>query len=293
MTSIHSVVFFGTPDFAVPSLEALVKDPAFDVRLVVTQPDKRVGRKKILTEPPVKIVAEKHGIKVLQPVHIRELEKQKELREVDFFVIVAYGQIFSQELLAIPKIAAVNLHASLLPRWRGASPIQHAILAGDKETGVTLQQMVRELDAGPVLGQKITPVGSRATFLDLYDRLKLIGADLLTDVLRCPLRPVPQDPRLVTMCTKLSRSDGIVDLGHLSAEEIDTKVRAFNPWPGVICDIHGVSLKLIETSLEEFSDAYALKCVNGSTIHLVQVQEPGKRVMSGAAWMRGKNLNRS
>lgn len=289
MTLTHSVVFFGTPEFAVPSLEALVKDSAFDVGLVITQPAAPVGRKKVITEPPVSSVAKKHGIKVLQPAHIRELERQKELWEIDFFVVVAYGKILSEELLSIPKIAAVNLHASLLPRWRGASPIQHAILAGDKKTGVSVQQMIRELDAGPVLGQKITDVGSHATFLDLHDRLKVMGADLLINVLKNPLHPIPQDSRAVTRCTKLSRLDGIVDSEHLSAEAIDVKVRALNPWPGVTCDIHGVLLKLIETSLEELPDAYALRCANGSILYLVQVQEPGKKIMSGAIWARGRS----
>ena len=291
MTSTHSVVFFGTPEFAVPSLDALVKDPAFDVRLVVTQPDKPIGRKKTITPPPVKVAAERHGIPVLQPENVK-LEAERLKLKADYFVVVAYGQIFSQELLDIPRITSVNVHASILPRWRGASPITHAILAGDKKTGVTVQQMVRELDSGPILGQRQISITERSTFIDLHDNLMVMGADLLVNVLKHPLRPVSQDPQAVTLCTKLSRSDGLVDLECLSAEDVDIKVRALNPWPGVTGHVHGVSLKFIETSLEKLPDAYALKCADGSSLYLVQVQEPGKRVMSGAAWARGKNLTR-
>src|SRR3989344_3996482 len=240
MTSTHSVVFFGTPEFAVPSLDALVKDPAFDVRLVVTQPDKPIGRKKTITPPPVKVAAERHGIPVLQPETVK-LEAERLKLKADDFVVVAYGQVFSQELLDIPRITSVNVHASLLPRWRGASPITHAILAGDKKTGVTVQQMVRELDSGPILGQRQISITERSTFIDLHDNLMVMGADLLVNVLKHSLRPVSQDPQAVTLCTKLSRSDGLVDLECLSAEDVDIKVRALNPWPGVTGHVHGVS----------------------------------------------------
>lgn len=288
MSGTHSVVFFGTPEFAVPSLEALIKNAAFDVPLVVTQPDKLVGRQRVLTPPPVKVVAERYGIPVLQPKNVNH---QFPNVQPDFFVVVAYGQIFSEELLNIPRIAAVNLHASLLPKWRGASPIQHAILTGDTETGVTVQQMIRHLDAGPILGQRRIPLDRHSTYIDVRDRLKTIGADLLIDTLRSPLRPVPQDERQVTICKKLSRGDAALDPEFLSAEEIDRRARSLNPWPGVTCMINGVPLKILATSLTGLPDAYPLRCAKESIIHLVSVQEPGKRAMSGAAWARGKKVS--
>src|SRR3989338_4892464 len=181
----HSIIFCGTSAFAVPSLEALAKDPAFTIDLVITQPDKPVGRSQELTPPAVKIAAETLGLKIFQPVKLNQ-EIGSIQTKPDFLIVVSYGQILSQEVLDLPKIAPINLHASLLPRWRGASPLQHTILSGDAESGVTAQKIVKELDAGPILGQERTAIDPRETTQTLHDRLAQMGADLLLKTLKHP-----------------------------------------------------------------------------------------------------------
>jgi methionyl-tRNA formyltransferase len=285
------IVFLGTPDFAVPSLRALAGDPAFRIGLVVTQPDRPAGRGGISSPPPVKLAAQALGLPVFQPedanASLSEMPAIPDGRP-DVLVVVAYGQILREEILAWPRIAPVNVHPSLLPRWRGASPIQHAILAGDRETGVTVQRIVRELDAGPILAQRATVIGPRETAEALSDRLAELGAALLTETLKEPLRPAPQDPAGVTVCRKLTRSDGIADPETMTAEEIDRRVRALVPWPGVTCAIDGVPLKLLGTALEPAEDALPLPCRDRSTLYVTLLQPPGKNPMSGAAWLRGR-----
>ncbi len=286
-----SIVFCGTPDFAAPSLRALIEDPRFRVTLVVTQPDKPVGRAQVLTPPPVKVVAGKHQIPVAQPEDIASFWNQElktNNQKPDFLVVVAYGQILPEELLAWPSRAAVNAHASLLPRWRGASPIAHAILAGDRETGVTIQQMVKDLDAGPILAQKKTAIGPRETAADLSGRLATMAAELLVETLTRPLSPLPQDPSQVTICRKLSRKDGEVSPAAMTAEEIDRRVRALVPWPGIRCDVYGEPVKLLVTALEPQVDPLALPCKNGTTLYVRKLQSPGGKPLSGTDWQRGR-----
>lgn len=284
-----SIAFAGTSAFAIPSLQALLRDAAFRVDLVVTQPDKPAGRARVLTAPPVKLIAEEHGITIWQPKNINAEfpHFQSATFNFPFLIVVSYGQILSEQVLSWPAVTPVNLHASLLPRWRGASPIQHAILAGDAETGVTVQRMDRELDAGPILAQAATTVAPRETFGTLHDRLSTMGAELLVATLKRPLQPVAQDPSKVTLCRKLTRADGVVNLATMTAEEIDRKVRALNPWPGVTLAIGGQTLKLIETHLEPKPESQTLPCKDGTILHLVTVQPPGKTPMSGTAWTRG------
>ncbi|OGJ56094.1 methionyl-tRNA formyltransferase [Candidatus Peribacteria bacterium RIFCSPHIGHO2_01_FULL_51_35] len=282
-----SVVFLGTSPFAVPSLQALLDDPQFKIRSVWTQPDRPAGRKQVLTPPPVKTLAQMLKIPVSQPEDINA-EFNFDLKP-DFLVVVSYGQILSDKILNVPSIAPVNVHASLLPHWRGASPLQHAILAGDTETGVTVQKIVQELDAGPVLGQTKTMIEPRETTPSLHDRLAVMGATLLTETLKNPLHPVEQDAKNVTLCKKLKREDGDVDAANIDATEIDRKVRALTPWPGVRATVQGVSLKLLETSLEAKKGSIPLVCAGGTTLHLVSVQEAGGKPMSGDEWQRGRN----
>ncbi|OGJ54927.1 methionyl-tRNA formyltransferase [Candidatus Peribacteria bacterium RIFCSPHIGHO2_02_FULL_49_16] len=284
-----SLVFCGTPAFALPSLHILCSDPAFDVKLVITQPDKPIGRDKNLHSPPVKHVAEKYGIKVLQPKNMN-----KELSSIndqlssrpDFLVVVAYGQILSQEILDIPAIAPVNIHASLLPRWRGASPLQHTILHGDTVGGVTIQRMEYALDAGPILAQKSLFLDPRETTVTLRDKLSTLGAELLQKTLKEPLHPESQDPTKVTMCHKLTRADGHVQTETMTAEEIDRSVRALVPWPGVT--LFNQTVKILETALEPMEHAYPIPCAENTILYLVTVQPPGKKPMTGAAWARGR-----
>lgn len=286
-----SIVFCGTPHFAVPSLRALASDPRFSVRLVVSQPDRPVGRSSALVPTPVKAAAMELGIPVFQPERLNKAWHDEPLLvagSFDVLAVVAYGQLLSDEVLALPRLAPVNVHASVLPRWRGAAPIQHAILAGDSESGVTVQRMVRELDAGPVLGIATTSVGERETAPQLHDRLSTLGAELLRTTLAAPLVEREQDPSGVTLCGKLDRSDGNVDPASQTAVDIDRRVRALNPWPGVRCTVDGAELKVLATALQATPDAFALPCANGSTLYLTQVQPPSGKKMSGAAWARGR-----
>lgn len=288
----HEVIFCGTPEFALPSLQALIDDPDFSLSLVITQPDKPVGRKKVITPPPVKVLAETHNIPVWQPKDINAEWKKRPAtsdQRPDFLVVVAYGQILSQDILDAPKIAPVNLHASLLPRWRGASPMQHAILADDRETGVTLQHMIEQLDAGDILAQEKTSIESRETILSLHDRLAEMGAKLLTKTLHGDLNNTPQNTSGITLCKKLNRKSGEVDPQTMTAEEIDRHVRALVPWPGVQCKIDGERIKLIETALESVDEALELTCKKGSILYVIALIPPGKKQMSGAAWQRGKH----
>lgn len=285
----HTVIFCGTPAFAVPSLESLAADPDFDVRLVVTQPDKPVGRQKTLTAPPVKTSALRLNLRVIQPDDINDPEIRLQLAAIDcdFLVVVAYGKILSQEILALPHIAPVNVHGSILPRWRGASPVEHAILAGDKETGVTVQIMAEALDAGPVLSIARTDITARETTPQLKEKLCHMGASLLVRTLKEPLRPAPQPDTGVTYCRKLARKDGTADPRSMTAKTIDRMVRALNPWPGVTCTVEGQELKLIETSLEPVEGSIPFPCAQSTILHLASVQAAGKKPMTGQEWKRG------
>jgi len=289
VTPSFSIVFCGTPDFAVPSLDALLSDPAFSVKLAITQPDKPVGRKQILTPPPVKVLAEKRGIHVWQPQNINEEAESYKLKATscDFLVVVAYGQILSKEILSIPRIAPVNLHPSLLPRWRGASPIHHALLAGDKETGVTIQKMAEALDAGPILAQEHLPLSVTETYENLRHILAEKGAALLVKTLKSSLQPIPQDIGNVLVCSKLTRKDGEVNPATMTAEEIDRKVRALTPWPGVTGAINNEMVKILKTSLTQVPESLPLSCAKGTSLFITELQPPGKKPMSGAAWARG------
>lgn len=286
MASTHSVWFLGTSAFAVPSLEALLKDPAFSVDLVITQPDRPTGRKQELTAPPVKMAAQKHGLTIEQPENINA--HPPSASNPDFLIVVSFGQILSQSILDMATIAPVNVHASLLPRWRGASPIQHAILSGDHDTGVTVQKIVKELDAGPILAQEKITLDLRETYTTLHDRLAPLGAALLLTTLKNPLKPVEQDVSRVTVCRTLKRDDGKIDHTTLSAVDIDRKVRGLNPWPGVTLIVGGQLLKLLETALKPTQTSTPLPCAQGTILHLVTVQAAGGKPMTGAEWERGQ-----
>lgn len=287
----YSVIFCGTPDFAVPSLQALLDDPAFAVRLVITQPDRPVGRKQILTPPPVKVLALEKGIPVFQPESINaELPAYMEAHAIerpDFLIVVAYGKILKQPILDLPNIAPINVHGSLLPRWRGASPIEHAILNGDTETGVTIQVMSAGLDEGPILSMQSLPIVDSDTSTSLRASMSVIGAQLLVDTLKKPLKPEPQPKTGITICGKLSRDDAQIDLSTMTAIDIDRRIRALNPWPGVITNLKNHELKLIEASLTDTADSIPLSCAKGSTLYVTMIQEAGKKPMKTGDWKRG------
>ena len=236
MTSPWRIIFFGTPDFAVPTLKTLLQGPD-QVVAVVTQPDRRKGRGQKVFPSPVKAVASERSIRVFQPERAKEEAFQEQLREPrpDLFVVVAYGQILSQGLLEIPKQGSVNVHASLLPKYRGAAPISWAILRGEEVTGVTTMRMDSGMDTGDILLQAETPVAERETFETLHDRLALLGARLLSDTVvglkTGSILSKPQDPSKATYAPMIKKEDGHIDWSK-GAPDIDRLTRAFNPWPG-------------------------------------------------------------
>ncbi len=292
MSERRSIIFCGTPAFAVPSLKALLADDAFDVRLVITQPDRPQGRKMEMTPSPVKIAALEAKIPVFQPENVnKELQEYLQKNDIaapDFLIVVAYGSILSQALLDLPTIAPINIHGSLLPRWRGASPIEHAVLFGDQQTGVTIQRMVWELDAGPVLAMEALDIGPHDTALALRERLSIIGANLLVSTLHAPLKENPQPVDGVTIAPRLTREDAKTDLATMTAEDIDRRVRALTPWPGVMVTLKGEEVKVLDASLEPMDGSLSLECAKGTTLHLLTVQSAGKKPMTAAEWARGR-----
>lgn len=232
----HTIVFFGTSDFAVPILERLRGDEDFSVVEVVTQPDRPVGRKRLLTAPAVKRAAETYGLKVHQPESLRESETLSHFKSLaaDAYVVVSYGKILPKDLLETPPFGGVNVHASLLPAYRGASPISAAIAAGEKETGITIMKMDEKMDEGPLLASSRVPIGEEDTTATLSMRLSASAADLIAPTLKLYLeggiQPKPQDHSQATYCGILDRADGKIDWSK-SAVEIERFIRAMQPWP--------------------------------------------------------------
>jgi methionyl-tRNA formyltransferase len=285
------VVYVGTAPFAVPSLRAL--DAAgYRVSLVVTQPDRPAGRGLQLTPPAVKVVAEELGLEVFQPERIRSPESVARLRELapELIVVAAYGQIVPGSVLEIPPRGAVNVHGSLLPRWRGAAPVAYAILNGDRTTGVTIMQMDAELDHGPILAMAETEIGPDEDAVSLTDRLASLGADLLVETVSRldEIEPREQDHDRATYARKLTREDGELDW-TLGAVEIDRRVRAFQPWPGVTLPWKGNRLKVLRGRvrggvgrpgevLSAGPDGVEVACASGSYL-LEAVQVPTRPPM--------------
>jgi len=251
------IVFFGTPSFALPTLKDLLEGPD-DVIAVVTQPDRRKGRGQRVSPSPVKELALQHGVPVFQPEIVKEGSFLEEIRKThpDLFVVVAYGQILPQSLLTIPKRGAVNVHASLLPKYRGAAPIAWAILKGEGVTGVTTMMMDEGMDTGAILLQAKVPVGERETGESLHDRLALLGSQLLRETVErlkaATIDPRPQDHSQATYAPSIRKEEGSVDW-KMDAGEIDRKVRALNPWPGAFTRWGGKFLKIYKGEVREGS----------------------------------------
>ncbi|MBF0462778.1 MAG: methionyl-tRNA formyltransferase [Magnetococcales bacterium] len=298
------VVFMGTPEFAVPCLERLLAgtDPVVGV---FTQPDKPVGRGLKQTASPVKQVAMQRGIPVFQPLRLREAEAVTALRllQPDLIVVVAYGQILSPEVLAMPAQGCLNIHASLLPRWRGAAPIQRALLAGDTLSGVTLMQMEAGLDTGPLLNQRHLPLTPDQTGGELHDQLAQEGATLLQESLPLlqagTLRATPQAAEGVTYAAKITARDERIDWQQ-PAQQIRRQILALNPWPAAHTLLDGKPFKIFRcrlgtgtgqagTLIARQADGLEVACGQDSLV-LTEVQPAGKRRMAAADWLRGQAI---
>ena len=247
------IIFMGTPDFAVPTLQRLIDE--HEVIGVVTQPDRPAGRGKQVRQSPIKKLAAAHNIPTYQPKRLRKPEAIEGLRELgipDVYIVAAFGQILPQTVLDIPPHGSVNVHASLLPRWRGAAPIHAAIRAGDTETGVTIMQMDAGLDTGPMIEERAIPIAPDETAETLHDRLAALGADLLSDVLprylSGELTPTPQDDAQATFAPQIEKQEGEIDWEQ-DAASIERLVRAFHPWPGTYTYWAGKRLKVLGGSV--------------------------------------------
>jgi methionyl-tRNA formyltransferase len=308
------VVFFGTPEYAVPTLRALAVDPHFDLRLAVTQPDRPAGRGHRLLAPPVKSAAADLDATVIQPSTLRDESVREYLRalDADVFVVAAYGLIFGQAVLEIPRFGCLNLHASILPRYRGAAPIPAAILNGDPDTGVTLMMMERGLDTGPIVAVGRTQIGPSDTTATLTERLAEIGAslalDAIPDLVAGRISPVPQ-PADATSVRQLTKADGQVDWRR-PAIEIERQIRAMWPWPrgwtshdNATIQIHAVSVSGVdeppanskalapEPGMVRVVDGKpAVVCGDGASLVIEQGQVAGGRPQSGADLVRGRIL---
>src|SRR5437868_7561548 len=243
------LIFMGTPEFAVPSLKRLLAD-GHAVAAVFTQPDKPAGRGKHLHTPPVKQLALEHGIAVYQPAKIKTNEEVRAVFEAlqpDACIVAAYGKILPEWLLRIPRLGCINVHASLLPGYRGAAPINWAIANGERETGITIMQMDAGMDTGPVLAARAIHIGERETASQLSIRLSQLGADVLSETLpkieQGRITPIAQDNAQATYAPILKREDGLINV-KLTAQEISNRVRAFEPWPGVFTTFRGQRLMI-------------------------------------------------
>ncbi len=306
MSAPLRTVFAGTPDFAVPALEALAGAPGVELVAVYTQPDRPAGRGRRPAPSPVKRAAAALGVPVRQPESLRGPDAVAALAALtpDLMVVVAYGLILPPAVLAIPRLGCVNLHASLLPRWRGAAPIQWAILAGDPETGVCLMQMDEGLDTGPVLACARTSIGARETAGELHDRLAALGAGLLAERLPAlaagTLRARPQDPARATYAPKIAKTDAELDWSRPAAE-LDRRVRAFNPRPVAWTRLEGEPLRIwrAEPVAGEAGaapgtvvrvDGPPEVATGAGRLRLLEVQPAGGRRMEAAAFARGRAL---
>jgi len=260
------VVFMGTPHFALPSLQSLISDPDFNLQTVITQEDKKVGRKQLLTPPPVKLMAVHNSIPVLQPPTLRnnaEITGLIKGLKPDFIVVVAYGQILPPEILAIPRYGCINLHGSLLPKYRGASPVEESLLHGDSETGITFIQMDSKLDSGDILLVRRVPIKPEDNAIILREKLCLVGGQLLPfllrDIIDGIIVPIPQNHSKATFCRKIRKENGLLKLDELTAVDIVNRIRAYTPWPNCFLIHKGKRLKILEAAADENSASVKAK----------------------------------
>ncbi len=306
------LIFMGTPEFAVASLAKLI-EAGHKITAVFTQPDRPIGRKQIITPPPVKLFAEKHGLKVFQPLKIKTVEAREELepvfRNVDAGIVTAYGRILPGWILSAPRLGCINVHSSLLPKYRGAAPINWAIAKGETDTGVTIMQMDAGLDTGAILSQCSTPIGDEETAAGLTPRLARIGAELLIETLskleHGEITPTLQNDAEASLAPILKREDGQVIWG-MTAREIFNRLRGFTPFPGCYTLIGGERLEIVKAKAEDANtepaqsapgtvcevgkESFVVACGGSSGLRITEVQPAGKRAMSARDFLNGAKL---
>lgn len=301
------LVFMGTPDFAVPCLEELIK-AGHEIVGVFTQPDKPVGRKRVMTPPPVKVCAEKNGITVYQPDSVRTEESLSLMKELnpDCVVVVAYGKIIPSDMLKLPKLGFVNVHGSLLPKYRGAAPIQWSIIDGEKKTGVTTMQMDDGIDTGDMLEVSETEIGENETAGELFDRLAEMGGKLIVSSLskleKGELTPIPQDHEKSNYAKIISKEMALIDF-NMSAENVFNLIRGFNPWPIAYTIIGDKRLKVFAAekigsvngkSGEVVSSDGTLTVAfgDGNGLKFTDVQLEGSKRMSATEMLKGRPIEK-
>lgn len=304
MTTPLRIIFAGTPDFAARHLQALI-DSEHDVIAVYTQPDRPAGRGQQLQPSAVKQLALQHNISVLQPKSLKKAPAQQELASLnaDLMVVVAYGLILPQVVLDTPKLGCINVHGSLLPRWRGAAPIQRAIWAGDTDTGITIMQMDAGLDTGAMLSKVYCPIKDTDTSASLYDTLAQLGPDALLQALQnlpqLQQQAQPQDNALATYAEKLHKDEALLDFSK-SAAALEREIRAFNPWPVSYLNLVQGTVKVWQATVGASNDGKAagtvvsadkhgirIACAEGALV-ITQLQPPGKKAMSAADFLNGR-----
>lgn len=307
MSTPMRIVFMGTPDFALPSLQALLDGPE-QVVAVVCQPDKAKGRGKILSPPSVKVLAERHGVPVLQPASVRTqafLEQMHQLAP-DLLVVVAYGKILPAVLLRLPRLGAINVHGSLLPKYRGAAPIQWAVINGEAETGVTIMVMDEGMDTGDILLTIPTAIGPQETAGELFERLAWLGGEALGEAVAGlkagRLHPRPQDHTMACTAPMLTKESGHLDW-TLPASRLQGLIRGLDPWPSAYAFLDGARLRLFApevvakqfpeppgTLLRAGNDGLMIACGQDALL-IREIQPEGKRRMDAATWLRGARIS--
>lgn len=301
---MSKIIFMGTPAFSVPILNGLVEE-GYDVIRVVTQPDRPVGRKKVLTPPPVKEAALAHGIKVLQPEKISGSEEMAELMELeaDLIVTAAFGQFLPEKLLQAPKLGAINVHASLLPKYRGGAPVHYSIINGDDKTGVTIMRMIKKMDAGDMLSQESLPITKTDDVGSMFDKLSLLGKDMLLkmlpDFLVGKVKEVPQNEAEVTYSPNITREEEQISWAKTS-HLIDCQVRGMRPWPVAFTMYQETRVKLWDvTPVEETTTeapgtviqinkkSFLVACGEGTVLQINELQPAGKGKLKAVEYLNG------
>lgn len=294
------IVFMGSPDFSIPSLQGLIDN--FKVVGVVTQPDRPSGRGKLLTQPPVKTLAEKYGIPILQPEKLKDPGVFETLQtwDPDYIVVVAFGQILRQNVLDLPTYGCINVHGSILPRWRGAAPIQAAILQGDEETGVTIMKMDKGIDTGDIYTIRKLPIEKNDNTETLSKKLSVLGSTLLIEtifsLIEGKIESQKQDDSLATYAPMIHKEDGLLDF-QKNAKALEQQIRAYYPWPGAYMDLNEEKIKIFAAEIinsvelkpgeRKVLDGYPVVGTSFGGLKIINIQPAGRKIINGKEFLYG------